>query len=65
MARRRYEAAVDYSQYALCAAGAGLLTSVVTGSIFPLVVIGIGLYLVFGFFNGIMSGGRKPRRRMA
>jgi hypothetical protein len=66
MATRKTSPAADYSQFALVAAGAALLSSVVTGSLFPLVIVGIALSLLYGFVSGILSGGvAKARRRFA
>jgi branched-subunit amino acid transport protein len=59
---------VSYAQFAALTSIGGLISSIVTGSLLPTVVVGIGLFLLFAFFSGISSGAfssQKPRRRAA
>lgn len=65
MAKQKWNPAYDYGQFALCAAGAGLVSSVVTGSVLPVLLVGVGLFLLFGFFSGIISGASGQKRRFA
>jgi hypothetical protein len=58
---------MSYAQYSMLAATGGLIASGITGSVFPLAVVVVGLFLLLSFFTG-MSGdaaATKARRRLA